>query len=416
MPKFIADFHIHSRYSRACSKNLSIPELSKWAKIKGVGLLGTGDFTHPLWMNELKDTLRETSSGFYEHAGSAFVLSSEVSTLYYKAGKAHQIHHILLAPSIASVERINKALAAFGSLTSDGRPWLRLSAKQLVEIVLGLEPRAMVIPAHIWTPHFSMFGSRSGFDTIEQCFEEQTPNIFALETGLSSDPVMNSRLKALDRYAMISNSDTHSARRMGREANIFDCPMTYDAVTQALKTNDRKAFVSTIEFFPEEGKYHYDGHRNCKISWAPSETKQHGGLCSVCGRKVTVGVMHRVDTLADRPEELAASSARPFQRLVPLDEIISEVLDVGVGTQAVEREYKKLIHQCGTEFNVLLDRDEEALRAVTTPMIAEAICRIRTGNIAVEPGYDGEYGKVHIFGDVSAKENTTAAEQQLTLF
>ena len=402
MPKFIADFHIHSRYSRACSKNLSIPELSKWAKIKGVGLLGTGDFTHPLWMNELKDMLRETSSGFYEHAGSMFILSAEVSTLYYKADKAHQIHHILLAPSIASVERINKALGAFGSLTSDGRPWLRMEAKQLVEIVLGLESRAMVIPAHIWTPHFSVFGSRSGFDTIEECFEEQTPNIFALETGLSSDPAMNGRLKALDRYAMISNSDTHSARRMGREANIFDCPLTYDAVMKALKTNDRKAFVSTIEFFPEEGKYHYDGHRNCKVSWAPAETKQHGGLCSVCGRKVTVGVMHRVDALADRTEELALLNARPFQRLVPLDEIISEVLDVGVGTQTVEREYQKLISQCGTEFNVLLDRDEESLRAVTTPRIAEAICRVRTGNIAVEPGYDGEYGKVHIFGETTA--------------
>jgi len=414
MPKFIADVHVHSRYSRACSKDLSVAELAKWAAIKGIGVLGTGDFTHPLWVEELRAALRDTGDGLYEHAGVRFMPTSEVNTLFYRAGRAHQIHHILMAPSLETVERINRELASFGDLALDGRPMLRMEAKQLVKTVIGVDPRAAVVPAHAWTPHFSVFGSNSGFDRIEDCFEEETGKIFALETGLSSDPAMNRRLSALDRYALISNSDAHSAHRIGREANLFDCEMTYDAILGALKTRDRTKFLSTIEFFPEEGKYHYDGHRTCGIRWAPSETKQRGTRCPVCGRKLTVGVMHRVETLADRPEGAQPENAIPFKRMVPLDEIIADALEAGVGTKGVEREYQQLVHAFGTEFTVLLDTPVEALRRMTSAKIADGIVRVREGRIEVEPGYDGEYGNVHIFTTADAVQ--AAGEQQMTLF
>ena len=413
MPKFVADFHIHSRYSRACSKDLSVAELAKWAKIKGIGLLGTGDFTHPLWLEELKDSLRETGGGFYEHGGVRFICTSEVNTLFYKAGRAHQIHHILMAPSLESVERINRALEAFGSLSLDGRPTLRMEARQLVEVVLGIEPRGLIVPAHAWTPWFAIFGSTSGFDTVEECFEDQAKHIHVLETGLSSDPAMNWRLKALDRYALISNSDSHSARRIGREANIFDCDLDYDTMVTALKTKDRTKFLSTLEFFPEEGKYHFDGHRVCGIRWSPAETKRHGLRCPTCGKKVTVGVMHRIEELADRPEGVVPEGAIPFKRVVALDKIIADALGANVGTQAVEREYQNLIYKCGTEFNVLLEAPEEELRKATTAKIAEGILRMRRGDVVIEPGFDGEYGKVRIFSDA---EPAAATEQQLNLF
>ena len=413
MPKFVADFHIHSRYSRACSKDLSVPELAKWAKIKGIGVLGTGDFTHPLWVDELKDALRETGTGLYEHDGVRFILSSEVNTLFYKGGKAHQIHHVLMAPSIEIVERLNRELEAFGSLSLDGRPTLQMEARRLAEVVFGVDRRCVIVPAHAWTPWFSIFGSTSGFDAVEECFEDQAPHVFALETGLSSDPAMNWRLSALDRYALLSNSDSHSARRIGREANVFDCEVTYDAIMQAIRTKDRTKFLATLEFFPEEGKYHLDGHRNCKVRWSPAETKRHGFRCPVCGKKVTVGVMHRVEALADRPDGVMPERAIPFQRMVQLDEIISDALGVGTGSQTVEREYQNLIYKCGTEFDVLLNASEEALRKVTSPQIAGGILRMREGRVTVEPGYDGEYGKVHIF---DAAVSSPSNEQQLTLF
>ena len=413
MPEFIADFHLHSRYSRACSKNLTVRELAKWAKIKGIGVLGTGDFTHPLWLEELKDVLRDTGDGLYEHDGMRFLLTAEVNTLFYKVGRAHQIHHVLFAPSVQAVERINKELEAFGALSLDGRPTLRMEAWRLVEVVLGIEPRCLVVPAHAWTPHFSIFGSNSGFDTVEECFEHQAKHIIALETGLSSDPAMNWRLSALDRYALISNSDSHSARRIGREANIFNCALSYDGIADALRTKDPAKFLSTLEFFPEEGKYHYDGHRACRVRWAPEETKRHNYRCSACGRKVTVGVMHRVDTLADRPEGTTPAQGIPFKHLVPLEEIIAEALEVGVGTQAVEREYQQLVHHFGTEFAVLLSAPEEELRKTAHQKVAEGILLVRQGRVRVEPGYDGEYGKVRLFeGEPAA----AAGEQQMTLF
>ena len=413
MPQFVADFHIHSRYSRACSKDLTVDELAKWAKIKGIGVLGTGDFTHPLWLQELKDALRQTGSGLFERHGVHFILTTEVNTLFYKVGKAHQIHHVLIAPSIESVERINAALEPFGSLSLDGRPTLRMEPWRLVELVLGIEPRCLIVPAHAWTPWFSIFGSTSGFDTVEECFEHEARNIFVLETGLSSDPAMNWRLSALDRYALISNSDSHSAKRIGREANVFDGPQDYDAIITALKTKDRSRFLSTIEFFPEEGKYHYDGHRLCKVRWSPEETKRHNFRCSACGKRVTVGVMHRVEALADRPEGTTPPQAIPFKRIVPLEEIIADAVSAGVGTQAVEREYQSLLYHCGTEFNVLLSASEEELRKATSPKIAEGILRMRRGDVVVEPGFDGEYGKVKMFTETA---EPAAAEQQLTLF
>jgi uncharacterized protein (TIGR00375 family) len=414
MPKFIADFHLHSCYSRACSKDLSVPELAKWAKLKGIGVLGTGDFTHPLWMEQLKDNLREAGNGLYEHAGVKFILTVEVNSLFYKSGKAHQIHHILFVPSIESAERLNQELEAFGSLSIDGRPLLRIEPPRLVELLLGVEPRAMLVPAHAWTPWFSIFGSSSGFDAIEECFEQQSKHIYAIETGLSSDPAMNWRLSKLDRYTLISNSDSHSARRIGREANVFEGDMSYDAITGALKRQGTTRLVETLEFFPEEGKYHYDGHRICKVRWTPEETKRHGQLCSVCGKKVTVGVMHRVDALADRAEGTLPATSVPFRRTVPLDEIISDALDVGTGTQTVDREYQALVYKFGTEFNVLLNAPAEELRSAAQPKVAEGILRMREGRVSIEPGYDGEYGKVHLFGEADAVVPT--GEQQMTLF
>ncbi len=413
MPEFVADFHIHSRYSRACSKDLSVPELAKWAKRKGVGVLGTGDFTHPLWLRELEETLRPTGRGLLEFDGVHFCLTAEVNTLFYKRGKAHNIHHVLLAPSFEAVTRINQELGRFGSLSLDGRPLLQMEAWRLVEVVLGIEPRCLVVPAHAWTPHFALFGSNSGFDSVEDCFEHQAPNIFALETGLSSDPAMNWRLSKLDRYALLSNSDSHSARRIGREANVFNCALDYDDILTAIKTKDRTKFLYTVEFFPEEGKYHLDGHRKCQVCWTPAETQQHGFRCPACGRRVTVGVMHRVEALADRPEGYQPPNAIPFRSLVPLEEIIAEVLGVGVGTQTVEREYLNLLTRCGTEFDVLLKASDEALRKAAPAKIVEGILRVRTGQVRIEPGYDGEYGKVRF---VSQEQPAAVPEQQMTLF
>jgi len=413
MAQFVADFHIHSRYSRATSKDLTVGELAKWAKIKGIGLLGTGDFTHPLWLEELKEALQPTGNGLYQYKDAHFILTCEVNTLFYKHGKAHQIHQVLIAPTLEAVDRINKELEAFGNRGIDGRPTFQMEAWRLVEIVLGIEPRCLIVPAHVWTPHFSVFGSNSGFDTLEACFEHQTRNIFALETGLSSDPAMNWRLSGLDNYTLLSNSDSHSAKRIGREANVFDCALDYDTLMQVIKTKDTKRFLYTIEFFPEEGKYHLDGHRNCGIRWTPTETKQNGLRCPKCGRKITVGVMHRVDTLADRPENPPVQGTIPFKRLVQLDKVIADALGCGVDTQAVEREYQNLIYKCGTEFDVLLNVEDEPLRKATTAKIAEGILRVRKEQLAVEPGYDGEYGTIRIFGE---KEAPAAAEEQMTLF
>ncbi len=409
--KFIADFHIHSKYSRATSPQLDLEELSRWCKIKGVGLVGTGDFTHPLWFEELKAKLIPNGRGIFEYDGVHFILTTEVNTLFYRGGKAKNIHHLIFMPSLESVSRISKELSAFGNLESDGRALLMMEAKQLVKLVLGVEPRAYIIPAHAWTPHFAIFGSQSGFDSVEECYEEEAKHIFALETGLSSDPAMNWRLSRLDRYALISNSDCHSARRIGREANVFDCELDFDTIREAIRRKDPKQFLFTIEFFPEEGKYHFDGHRKCGVVWSPQETKARKERCTVCGRPVTVGVMHRVDHLADRPEGFRPTGAIPYRNMVPLEEIISEALNLGVATQGVERDYFRLIQELGTEFSILFEASPEALRKYASSKVAEGILRVRDGKLKIHPGYDGEYGKIEIFG-----EEEMSAEKQMELF
>lgn len=409
---FIADFHIHSKYSRATSSQLDLEQLAQWAKIKGVGLIGTGDFTHPLWLDELRAKLKPTGCGLFEYKESHFILTTEVNTLFYKGGKAKNVHHLIFSPSLEAVEKINEELSHFGDLASDGRPLLTLEARKLVKIVMGIDPQAFIVPAHAWTPHFAIFGSQSGFDRVEECYEDQTSQIFALETGLSSDPPMNWRLSSLDRYALLSNSDCHSARRIAREANCFNCALDYGELREAIRSKNPEKFLFTVEFFPEEGKYHFDGHRKCQVVWSPPETKAQHGRCTVCGKPVTIGVMNRVDSLADRPEGFQPKGVIPFRNMVPLDEIIAEAVGVGVASQAVEREYFGLIQEFGNEFHILLEVPEESLRKQANPKIAEGILRVREGKLKIHPGYDGEYGKVEIFGE----EETSRKEKQMELF
>ena len=411
--RVVADFHIHSRYSRATSPQLDLDLLAQWGRYKGIHLLGTGDCTHPLWLSELKQKLKISSGGFYEYQGIQFLLTTEVNTHFVVGGKSRRIHNVLFVPSIPIAETLNQRLARYGDLTSDGRPSLNLSARDLVKLCLEVSQEILIVPAHVWTPHFSIFGANSGFDTVEECFGDQTKEIFCLETGLSSDPAMNWRLSRLDRYTLISNSDSHSATRIGREANVFECVgPSYREILEILKTKDPKRFLYTIEFFPEEGKYHFDGHRHCKARISPAESAKHQNRCPVCGRKVTIGVMHRVEELADRPADYQPSKQIPFKRLVPLDQILSEARGVGVGSKAVEQEYLDLVKRVGTEFEILVDLSEEALRKSLPPKVAEGILRVRAGQIEILPGYDGEYGHVQIF----EKGKEPAGEKQLTLF
>ncbi len=413
--KFIADFHVHSHYSRATSKDMCPEGIWKWAQLKGVQVIGTGDFTHPKWFKELNKKLEPGGEGLFalrkEHQTGdvplscsvdvRFILSAEISCIYSKNGKTRKIHSVILAPDFAGAARINLGLSRIGNLHSDGRPILGLDAKELLKIVLDASPDAMLIPAHVWTPHFSVLGSASGFDTMEECFEELTPHIHAIETGLSSDPLMNWRLSALDRLTLVSNSDAHSAAKIGREANIIDTDLSYPSIIEAIKT--RKGFLGTIEFFPEEGKYHYDGHRDCGVSFTPKETIHHGYLCPVCGRKVTVGVMHRVEKLADRDHGFRLEGAPFFTSIIPLPEIIAEGLKCGVNTKKVESLYFPLLAKLGSEFTILLESPLDDIERAGTPLIREAVSRIRTGNVHIAPGYDGEFGKIRIFGDVERK-------------
>ncbi len=375
--------------------------------------MGTGDCTHPLWLAELKQKLKVTPEGLYEYNGVRFLLTAEVNNYFFVGGKSKRIHNILFLPSIEVTEALNRALGRYGDLASDGRPALNLSAADLVKLALNVSPDILIVPAHCWTPHFSIFGSNSGFDTVEECFGAQAKEIFCLETGLSSDPAMNWRLSRLDRYTLISNSDSHSASRIGREANVFECrAISYGEIVQILKAKDPQRFLYTIEFFPEEGKYHFDGHRLCKARVSPEDALSHANRCPVCGRKVTIGVMHRVQDLADRPEGYRPAKEIPFKRLVPLDQIISDARGVGVGSKAVEQEYLDLVQRVGNEFEILVDLPEETLRKQLPPKVAEGILRVRSGRIKIDPGYDGEYGQVKIF----AEKEPQAEEKQLTLF
>ena len=412
--RFIADLHIHSRYSRATSRDMSPETLWRWGQLKGITVLGTGDFTHPLWHRELLEKLEPAGNGLYRlkrlfaadnipdscRADIFFLPTAEISCIYKKSGRTRKVHILLLARTLDDAYRINIELAKIGNLSADGRPILGLDVKDLLHIVLTTAPDALFVPAHIWTPHFSVFGSASGFDSLEECFEELTPHIHAVETGLSSDPPMNWRIAGLDRLTLISNSDCHSASKIGREATVFDADISYDAIMTAIRT--KRGYAGTIEFFPEEGKYHVDGHRACSVSLSPKETIRHNYLCPVCGRAVTVGVMHRVEKLADRDEGFRPKTAAPSRSLVPLQELIAEALDAGAATKKVRAAYFDLLEKCGNELSILTDVPLRDVRsAVAEPKIAEAIDLMRRGQVHIAPGYDGEYGKVRIFEKVA---------------
>ncbi|MBF0560334.1 MAG: DNA helicase UvrD [Nitrospirae bacterium] len=407
--RFMADLHIHSKYSRATSKDLEPEALWRWAQLKGIEVIGTGDFTHPLWLKELQDKLEPGSSGLFTlknglckgdvpetcRADVAFMLTAEISCIYSKNGRVRKIHCIVMVPSFDDAERINLALSKIGNLRADGRPILGLDAKKLLEIVMHESPEGMLVPAHAWTPHFSIFGAHSGFDSLEECFEDLTPHIHAIETGLSSDPAMNRRLSGLDSITLISNSDAHSAAKIGREANIFDADVSFPSIMNALKS--QTGFAGTIEFFPEEGKYHFDGHRDCGVSLSPAEADALDCLCPECGRKITVGVMHRVEKLADRKPGVGMSDAAPYYSVIPLPEILSEVIKVGVGSKAVQGAYFRLLQELGNEFAILLETPLEDIDRAGPQGLKEAIAKMRAGDILIVPGYDGEFGKIKLF-------------------
>jgi uncharacterized protein (TIGR00375 family) len=407
--RFIADLHIHSKYSRATSKEMSPESLWKWAQLKGISVIGTGDFTHPQWLEELNEKLEPAGNGLFTlkkelctddvpdtcNADVSFLLTAEISSIYSKNGKTRKVHSLIFVPDFSDAEKMNAALSKIGNLKSDGRPILGLDAKKLLKIVKDASPDAMYVPAHAWTPHFSVFGAVSGFDSLEECYEDLTPHINAIETGLSSDPQMNRRLSALDNITLISNSDAHSPAKIGREANVFDTEISYMSITNSIKT--RKGFTGTIEFFPEEGKYHYDGHRACNVNLSPKETIRNNYLCPVCGRKVTVGVMHRVELLADREDDFKPEGLPGYQSIIPLPEIVSETLKVGVNSKTVNKAYMGLLEKLGNEFNILMKTPLNDIERAGSPMISEAVSRMRSGNVHIRPGYDGEFGKIRIF-------------------
>jgi len=402
----IADFHIHSPYSRAVSKEMTLENLDSWARKKGITILGTGDFTHPVWFSEIQKKLEEREPGLFalktnkSADATRFILTSEISSIYTKKNKGRRVHNLIFAPSLEAVKKIITQLGWIGNLKSDGRPILGLDAKELLKIVLEVDPKCFLVPCHAWTPWFSIFGSMSGFNSIEECFEEMSDKIFALETGLSSDPAMNWRLSQLDKYTLISNSDAHSLPNLGREACVFEIApekLSFDEIKRILKEKDKEKFLYTVEFFPEEGKYHYDGHRLCKVRLSPKETKKYHGLCPVCGKSLTIGVMSRVEELADREENYKPKNPVPFKSLVPLAEIIAEALGQGKATKLVTEEYGKLISKGGNEFRILLDLAEAELLKITLPKIVEGIMKVRKSELFILPGYDGEYGTVKIF-------------------
>ena len=419
--KFIADLHLHSKYSRATSQEMEVKTLTLWAKRKGIKLLGTGDFTHPLYFLDLKSKLNPLGNGLFalkeEPDGTHFMLTAEVSNMYSQGGKSRRVHTLIFAPSFEVVEKINARLAKYGKTGSDGRPIFGFSAKDLLKMVVDLSPDCILIPAHAWTPWYSIFGANSGFDSIQECYEDESKNIRAIETGLSSDPEMNWRLSGLDDITLISNSDAHSPSKIGREANIFNCELSYRAISEAIRRKDPRKILYTIEFFPEEGKYHYDGHRSCNILFSPQETRKHKSICPVCGKRLTVGVMNRVDELADRPEGTVSPKAIPALHTVPLDEIIADILGVGTNASSVEKEYLRLVEKGGSEFDILLELSPEQLSSFTPPNILEGILRVREGRLKITPGYDGVFGKIEILSPAERGKETLEAEpKQMGLF
>ena len=401
---FYTDLHIHSKYSRATSKNLTLEELAIWAKKKGLSLIGTGDFTHPAWFEEIKQKLIPSDDGTFRlkpeiekeiNASVKFMLTVEISTIYKKWDKTRKVHHVVFVPNLKTAEIFRNKLDAIGNIKSDGRPILGLDSRNLLEIVLESGENSYIIPAHIWTPWFSVLGSKSGFDSIEDCYGDLAEHIFALETGLSSDPEMNWRVSKLDKYRLVSNSDAHSASKLAREATVFNIAPNYYSIMNALKTGE--GYVGTVEFFPEEGKYHEDGHRKCNICMSAEETKKHNGICPVCGKPMTIGVSYRVNELADKKDlKILPKTAGKVYSLIPLQEIISEIMQVSTSSKSVCNEYEKLINKFGTELSILQDIPTDEI-SKTSEILAEAITRLRKGQVIKQAGYDGEYGVIKLF-------------------
>ena len=399
--KIIADFHIHSKYSRATSPKMDLEHIFESAKEKGIIVVGTGDFTHPEWFNNLKNKLEPAEEGLYKLKGTdgsvKFVVTGEISNMYKRHGKGRRIHSLIILPSLESAEKINNILSLQGNIKSDGRPILGMDTEELLKIIIDVAPKALFIPAHCMAPWFGVFGSMSGFDSLEEAFGKNAKHIYAMETGLSADPRMIGRIPDGRKMTLISNSDAHSPIKLGREVNVFDTKLSYSAIRNAIIKKDKSKFLNTIEFFPQEGKYYYDGHRSCDVSMSPKQRKKVKGICPKCGRKLTVGVLSRVDELADRKDGFVPSGAIPYKSLVPLKEIIAEAIGIGPKTKGVEKQYQMLIQKFSNEFNVLLDVPFEELSKFTLPKIAEGIKRVRSGKLIIEPGYDGKYGKVKIF-------------------
>jgi uncharacterized protein (TIGR00375 family) len=396
---------------------MEVETLARWAKKKGIALLGTGDFTHPTYFAELRSKLESLGNGLFKlrkgDQGVHYILTAEVSNIYSQSGKVRRIHTLIFAPSFEVAEAIRSKLGNLGKLSSDGRPIFSFTAKELAKMILDISADCLIIPAHAWTPWFSIFGANSGFDSIEECFGELSPHIHAIETGLSSDPEMNWRLSALDPITLISNSDAHSPNRLGREANVFDAALDYHEIVEAIRKKDRKRLLFTIEFFPEEGKYHYDGHRQCGVIFSPSQTKENRYLCPACQKKLTIGVMHRVEELADRREGFIPKNAIPSIHLIPLEEIVAEALGVRVGTKGVETEYERLVERGGSEFRILLDATPDELATFVPPNILDGIIRMRQGKVSIIPGHDGVYGKINLFPERKEGEEP---RDQLKLF
>ncbi len=421
---FYADLHIHSKYSRATSKNCDLKHLAYWARKKGITVIGTGDFTHPVWQTELKEQLVPDEPGLFRlrpelekevtrmlppacQGTTRFMLSVEISTIYKKGDKTRKIHHLLYAPNFSAVERMTERLSRIGNVRSDGRPILGLDSRHLLEITLESDPGSYLVPAHIWTPWFAALGSKSGFDAIDECYADLAPHIFAVETGLSSDPEMNWRVSSLDRFRLVSNSDAHSPEKLGRESCVFDTELDYFSIRRALETG--QGYKGTIEFFPEEGKYHLDGHRNCQIRLLPHQTKQLEGRCPECGKPLTVGVMHRVDDLADREDDTQPETAGAVQSLVPLPEMLSEILHVGPKSKKVGQHYEGLLNQLGPELQLINDVPLEDIRNSGDTLIAEAVSRLRKQEVIREAGYDGVYGTIRLFREEELRQKTSGA-------
>lgn len=407
----ILDLHSHSRYSRACSKDLELPKIATACEIRGIDIMVTSDFTHPKWFEHMKEELSEDTEGIYKlknHGSKTrFIIGTEIASIKKHGDQTRRIHLLVFSPNLEVTEKFNKTLEDRGfNIHSDGRPIIGLTSKQILELMLEIDPRMKMIPAHAWTPWFGIFGSKGGYNSINEAFEDLTPYIHAVETGLSSDPLMNWRWSHLDNITFVSSSDAHSLQKLGREANVlqfgFENEITYNEIMRVIEEGDRNKFHYTIEFYPEEGKYHYDGHRDCKFFCAPAETKKRKGICPVCGKKLTIGVDYRVGELADRTIEEAHAHALktkriPFKSLVPLPEIIADVYEMGVSSQKVVKEYNTMITKLGSEFHILLNATLEEIKGISSETIANAIDRVRKGNIYIRPGYDGEFGVVKVF-------------------